>query len=359
MGIGWGGSGSSDYTDAAYYVRAAPSDTALDPVGDWSVEGTPADLILGNTPTPTAWSVVEVEGEPAIYSGDDPNGSLVSDFVANGDFVFTGQFSALDNGDSDILGLVFDWQSHEQTHFVAWGGHEIARWNGHYHISRRDGDSYSDLVKVQSNWTPTRWYDFSVEKTGSTYRIRVLSDGAVAHDHTFTDSTFDSGRVGIHSTSQSVYFRRLSFTGETSVASQGCGAVNDASGLFEARATHGVDYYPMDVALGDVNNDGHQDALVTSDINNFFRVLLGQGDGSFSSQGTYGTAQRPESVSLGDLNNDGNLDAVTTGDDGPDSVSVLLGYGNGSFASRSTYAVGSNPDYPRWSISMAMAPSTS
>ena len=122
-----------------------------------------------------------------------------------------------------------------------------------------------------------------------------------------------------------------------------CNASTDASGLFESRTTHGVDYYPMDVALGDINNDGNEDAVVTSDINNFFRVLLGQGDGSFSSQSTYGTEQRPESIALGDLNNDGNLDAVTTGDDGPDSVSVLLGHGNGSFASRSTYGVGPDP----------------
>ena len=99
----------------------------------------------------------------------------------------------------------------------------------------------------------------------------------------------------------------------------------------------------MDIAFGDVNGDGKRDAVVTSDVNNLFRVLIGHGDGSFAWQSRYWTAQRPESISLGDLNSDGNLDAVTTGDDGPDSVSVLLGNGNGSFASRNTYSVGSDP----------------
>ena len=103
-----------------------------------------------------------------------------------------------------------------------------------------------------------------------------------------------------------------------------------ASIFAEPRSTVGVDSYPLDVAIGDVTGDDVPDMLVPSDINNFFRVLAGQGNGSFSSHSTHSTAQRPERIRLDDFNNDGNLDAVTTGDVGPDSVSVRLGAGNGS-----------------------------
>jgi len=116
-----------------------------------------------------------------------------------------------------------------------------------------------------------------------------------------------------------------------------------AQSLFSARSTVGVDLYPMDVAVGDLTGDSIPDLVVTSDINNFFRVFRGDGGGSFTSIGAPSTAQRPESIALGDLNGDGLLDAVTTGDVGPDSISVRLGTGGGAFGGLATYGVGVDP----------------
>ena len=116
-----------------------------------------------------------------------------------------------------------------------------------------------------------------------------------------------------------------------------------AQDLFAPRYTVGTDAYPMDTAIGDLTGDGVPDLLVTSDINNFFRIFRGLGGGSFTSIGTASTAQRPETIALGDLNGDSVLDVVTTGDVGPDTISVRMGVGNGSFGGLSQFSVGTDP----------------
>ena len=110
-----------------------------------------------------------------------------------------------------LIGFVY-------THFVAWGGDPVDQWNGNYYISDRFGTSHSNLLQTHSHWTAETWYDFSVEKAGSTYRVTTSLAGTSVADHSFSDATLDGGRIGIQVYSQASYFRNLTFVPEPSTA---------------------------------------------------------------------------------------------------------------------------------------------
>ena len=146
------------------------------------------------------------------------SGSLVSDFVAAGDFTFSGQFLPVGDGDRDNIGFVFGWQDLSNNYSVLWGGHPDDRWNGNYRIAETQGGSYSEFVTEHSRWLPNNWYDFSVELAGGEYQTRVSLNGVSVHENSFTAVAFGTGRVGIQTYSQSGYYRNLAFVPEPSTA---------------------------------------------------------------------------------------------------------------------------------------------
>jgi hypothetical protein len=114
----------------------------------------------------------------------------------------------------------------------------------------------------------------------------------------------------------------------------------DALGGFTALSTTGVGgSHPYNLAVGDVNVDGHLDVVATNFDNGTAAMMLGDGTGHFSSTTdppVAGVADGPLGVALGDLNGDGYLDIVTA-NFAAGNVSVLLGDGTGQF----TQALGS------------------
>jgi hypothetical protein len=106
---------------------------------------------------------------------------------------------------------------------------------------------------------------------------------------------------------------------------------------------------PTSVAVGDVNNDGKQDLVITNLLSNNVEVLLGNGDGTFkealNSPFAAGVGNQPASVAIGDFNHDGFLDlAVANSSDG--TISNLQGNGDGTFFQQPfqpTIAVGVRP----------------
>ena len=187
-------------------------------LSSWSSEGTPGDAIVGNLPPAASWSLDTHDGVPVISTGGNTSGSLISDFEASGDFVFSGQFMTLADGDRDNTGFIFGWQNVSDTYSVLWGGHPVDRWNGNYRVAEVDNGNYSELFTVHSNWTAEVWYDFSVAHTSGVYQTRITLDGAVLHEHHFSDTSFSSGRVGIQTNSQHTYYKGLAFVPEPTTA---------------------------------------------------------------------------------------------------------------------------------------------
>lgn len=88
------------------------------------------------------------------------------------------------------------------------------------------------------------------------------------------------------------------------------------------------------IQAGDFDNNGKQDLVVVSDIDESVSVFLGNGDGTFGApRTTKNVGQGPESLAVGELNGDGKLDVLTANmaADVVGGISYLLGVGNGSF----------------------------
>jgi hypothetical protein len=109
---------------------------------------------------------------------------------------------------------------------------------------------------------------------------------------------------------------------------------------------------PYALAVGDFNNDTRLDIAVTSGASNNIRIFLGNGPHLFGSMTPYKIydGSKPHSIAIGDINNDGHQDIVLA-NYGSDSVGVILGLANRSFnyLIRYLYGSGSTP----YSIALA------
>jgi len=87
---------------------------------------------------------------------------------------------------------------------------------------------------------------------------------------------------------------------------------------------------PADVAVGDVNGDGHLDILTANVGSNNISVLLGNGRGGFRPAAPVSAGDAPHLLAPADFNGDGTLDVAVSSHDSNDVV-VLLGQGDGGF----------------------------
>jgi len=95
---------------------------------------------------------------------------------------------------------------------------------------------------------------------------------------------------------------------------------------------------PSSVALGDLNEDGKIDVVVSNGSGQMqgMSVLLGNGDGTLQSPTLYATGNNTNSVVLADFNGDGHLDAAVV-NSGSETFSILLGNGDGTFGTAVSY----------------------
>ena len=74
-----------------------------------------------------------------------------------------------------------------------------------------------------------------------------------------------------------------------------------------------TDVTPVALAVADFNKDGNLDlAVVDGKPAGNVEVLLGDGTGNFVKQGLFAAGDNPQSIAVGDLNNDGFPDIVVT-----------------------------------------------
>ncbi|CAF3754506.1 unnamed protein product, partial [Adineta steineri] len=122
------------------------------------------------------------------------------------------------------------------------------------------------------------------------------------------------------------------------------------NGTFADQITYSVSAGtgPYDIAIGDVNNDDHQDIIITIYAIQSILIFLGGGDGVFLQGNTYstGSGSEPLSTAVGDLNNDNQLDIIVS-NCGTNNVIVFIGEGDGTFPVQRTYSTGNN-SCPTW-----------
>jgi hypothetical protein len=122
---------------------------------------------------------------------------------------------------------------------------------------------------------------------------------------------------------------------------------NTGNGTFAYYNSFLVGQFPVGVVVADFNGDGNLDFAATSSQANVVAICTGKGDGTFDPARTRSTdGQRPRGFAVGDFNGDGRPDLAVTLFD-TNSVDVLFGDNQLAFSKRAVTFLeqpNSNPD---------------
>ncbi|MDZ7608445.1 MAG: FG-GAP-like repeat-containing protein [Cyclobacteriaceae bacterium] len=98
----------------------------------------------------------------------------------------------------------------------------------------------------------------------------------------------------------------------------------------------------VNMKIGDLDNDGDKDIVVTNLVNNIF-ILVNSGNAtsySFSSTKLIETGRAPWGLDLGDINGDGLTDIIVATTDAAEKLTMLINTSSGTTLSYATYYVG-------------------
>jgi hypothetical protein len=293
------------------------SDTSFGP-GNWT-----ATKLSDTTPSPAQTSIATNQGATAGHPGNSQ--TVVESLAGPGNASYAnvfgaGVYSPQQSAAIASLSLSFDVQqgTSYQTGLAPYG---IA--SGDF-----NGDGRPDLMiaNLDANTVSVLFQQADGAFGGRTdYNVgpnpRGVALGDFNGDGSLDAVVDDSGSGSSGNSSPSTYVTVL---------------INDGHGAFQTTA-YTVGKGPLQVAVGDVNKDGHLDILATDALGEV-SVLLGLGNGTFASRSAFPTDVGAVGIALGDLNGDGQLDIVTGNFYGNNSISVLLGNGNGTFSAPTNYA---------------------
>jgi hypothetical protein len=181
-----------------------------------------------------------------------------------------------------------------------------------------DGDQYPDVVFAND---------------GQTNRVCLngggLSDGFPYACSAVNSDTLASKGVALGYINKDKHLDAIF----TNTGAQDSVCLGDGTGAFTCDNTQFPPPIPVDsesVALGHVNADAHLDAVFTSQGNGMV-VCLGDGNGGFSCTRIFGDTFTATDVALGDVDQNGTLDAVLSRANQNPNV-ICLGDGAGAFS---------------------------
>jgi hypothetical protein len=117
--------------------------------------------------------------------------------------------------------------------------------------------------------------------------------------------------------------------------------MNNKNGTFASAATYPVGNQPYQVAIGDLNGDGHPDLAVTNNAANTVSILFGSSAGTFTAQPTLSTCANPYGVAIGDFKHNGSPSVAVTCY-ASSQLEIFPNNGNGTFGSPFMYTVGNS-----------------
>ena len=118
----------------------------------------------------------------------------------------------------------------------------------------------------------------------------------------------------------------------------------DGTGRFPTWQRISLGMEPTSLAVADIDSDGHLDILVTDLGADQLHVFLGQGKGKFVLQKASPAGDGPIALKVWDVNQDGNLDVVVVSRDSS-KLTLLLGNGHGTFVPQRQFSTCQEPWY--------------
>ncbi len=115
-----------------------------------------------------------------------------------------------------------------------------------------------------------------------------------------------------------------------------------SSGNFSLSSSLSTGANPYSVEVGDFNNDGKQDIVMSNYNSNNVTIRMGDGVGNFNLSNNFPVGLQPYDLAISDINGDGKQDIVTANFNA-NSISLLIGDGLGNFNNRTDFSVGSKP----------------
>jgi len=145
-----------------------------------------------------------------------------------------------------------------------------------------------------------------------------------------------------HGTSHALGFGDMDNDGDTDIVAPNNGPVllNNGDGSFYTEFVSSDVAGGIGVGIGDVDEDGVLDIVSVDGYDPVITVQLGLGDGLGNPGPAYTVdigQTDPSDMALTDMDNDGHLDVVTLNDYDSDTVTVILGNGDGTFGNPETY----------------------